>query len=147
MCNLWGYARADVSCCIPLYPSGYARVDVSCCIPVYPSVSQRRTGRAMCEGVDTCIVMYPGRILMYFIVCVRYIQDTCRIHHDTMYLYRKPQDTRIRLRIHENTLKYSIFAGYTRIHRDTSGYSVERKPPHFGEKTPPDPGRPDRLHA
>ena len=62
MCNLWGYARADVSCCIPLYPSGYARVDVSCCIPVYPSVSQRRTGRAMCEGVDTCIVMYPGRI-------------------------------------------------------------------------------------
>ena len=51
MCNLWGYARADVSCCIPLYPG----------------VSQRRTGRAMCEGVDTCIVVYPVCILMYFI--------------------------------------------------------------------------------
>ena len=132
MCNLWGYARADVSCCIPLYPSGYARVDVSCCIPVYPSVSQRRTGRAMCEGVDTCIVMYPGRILMYFIVCVRYIQDTFRIHRDTkstVYLYRKPQDTRIRLRIHQNTPKYSIFARYTRIHQDTSGFCIKRTPP------------------
>ena len=67
MCNLWGYARADVSCCILLYPG----------------VSQRRTGRDMCEGVDTCIVVYSGCILTYSILGLGYIQNTYRIHQDT----------------------------------------------------------------
>ena len=56
-----------------LLDRGYARADVSCCILLYPGVSQRRTGRAMCEGVDTCIVVYPRCILMYSILCVRYM--------------------------------------------------------------------------
>ena len=61
----------------------HARADVSCCILLYPGVSQRRTGRAMCEGVDTCIVVYSVCILMYSILCLRYMQDTYRIHQDT----------------------------------------------------------------
>ena len=36
-----------------------------------------------------------------------------------MYPYRKPQDTRIHFRIHQNTPKYSILAGYIRIHQNT----------------------------
>ena len=36
-----------------------------------------------------------------------------------MYPYRKPQDTRIHFRIHQNTPEYSILAGYIRIHQNT----------------------------
>ena len=43
------------------------------CILLYPGVSQRRTGRAMCEGVDTCIVVYSVCILMYSILGLGYM--------------------------------------------------------------------------